>query len=645
MKKQLFFSMLAAAALPAAAHTDLLNTDFSDNNWRTLFTTLELDHNAPATAINAAFLYEGVSQPWWTVKDSANGDRFLASHSYYQSQNKTSNDWLVSGPLNIESTGFKLSFGAQSLPIRSGEEHALSDLWVFVTEKPVTADWQPAASEAALHIEKLSYGKYIDVCEGDFIPYELDLDAYAGKTVYISFANLNTDKDLLCIDDVLLRRLDSAELSATAPVRVEHGDFDVNVAVKGSVAEGLKDWTLTFKCGEITETKTGAMLAMDQVENYTFTGKVGSDATADWTVSLTAEGATPLNASGSTTGLSFMPHRRVLVEEATGVWCGNCPTALYLFEQMEEDPEISDKFLPVAVHTQGDPMTVSSYEAMLGFNGVAPAARIDRSLTPLLFGNNDMTYDLSNPLSAANKIKLAAEEVTIADINVTGEYLTNAGKITGIDVTAEVTPAVTIDGNDYKIGFILTENNVHLDDLRNTSWHQHNYLAKSPEIGDSHPWKSLPKTVANVHFQDVARECYSFRGFDNSVPARTIKADEKFTYNTQLALPDPYLENEAGVVTSPALNTENLYITVFLLDAKNYTVINANRVALGENPEPRFTSWDLCKSLGVGVDGIESDEANLPAEYYNLQGVKVVNPTEGIYIVRRGSKVTKEIIR
>lgn len=37
--------------------------------------------------------------------------------------------------------------------------------------------------------------------------------------------------------------------------------------------------------------------------------------------------------------------------------------------------------------------------------------------------------------------------------------------------------------------------------------------------------------------------------------------------------------------------------------------------------------------------------ANGPAVYYNLQGVQVANPESGIYIVRRGNKVTKELIR
>ena len=46
----------------------------------------------------------------------------------------------------------------------------------------------------------------------------------------------------------------------------------------------------------------------------------------------------------------------------------------------------------------------------------------------------------------------------------------------------------------------------------------------------------------------------------------------------------------------------------------------------------------------AGVDVIEAD-ANGEAVYYNLQGVRVDNPTPGLYIVVRGTKVTKEIVR
>lgn len=47
-----------------------------------------------------------------------------------------------------------------------------------------------------------------------------------------------------------------------------------------------------------------------------------------------------------------------------------------------------------------------------------------------------------------------------------------------------------------------------------------------------------------------------------------------------------------------------------------------------------------------GIDGVESDEcSDAPVEYYNLQGMRVENPTSGIYIRRQGSKTSKVFLR
>ena len=44
---------------------------------------------------------------------------------------------------------------------------------------------------------------------------------------------------------------------------------------------------------------------------------------------------------------------------------------------------------------------------------------------------------------------------------------------------------------------------------------------------------------------------------------------------------------------------------------------------------------------GVAEIGMDSAEA----EYFNLAGVKVEKPVKGLYIVRRGAKTAKEIIK
>lgn len=44
---------------------------------------------------------------------------------------------------------------------------------------------------------------------------------------------------------------------------------------------------------------------------------------------------------------------------------------------------------------------------------------------------------------------------------------------------------------------------------------------------------------------------------------------------------------------------------------------------------------------GAGVANIEIDNTNVPVEYFNMQGLKVANPENGLYIRRQGSKVEK----
>ena len=48
----------------------------------------------------------------------------------------------------------------------------------------------------------------------------------------------------------------------------------------------------------------------------------------------------------------------------------------------------------------------------------------------------------------------------------------------------------------------------------------------------------------------------------------------------------------------------------------------------------------------VGIDGVSIDnDSNAPVEYYNLQGVKVVNPSNGVYIKVQGKKASKVFVK
>ena len=57
-----------------------------------------------------------------------------------------------------------------------------------------------------------------------------------------------------------------------------------------------------------------------------------------------------------------------------------------------------------------------------------------------------------------------------------------------------------------------------------------------------------------------------------------------------------------------------------------------------------LVSMRITLSSPSGIDDAAVD-ADVDAEYYNMQGVRVSNPGPGVYIVRRGASVTKEMIR
>lgn len=48
---------------------------------------------------------------------------------------------------------------------------------------------------------------------------------------------------------------------------------------------------------------------------------------------------------------------------------------------------------------------------------------------------------------------------------------------------------------------------------------------------------------------------------------------------------------------------------------------------------------------GSGIEDIVVDEVEGAAKYYNLQGVEIANPENGLYIVKRGNKVSKELVK
>lgn len=61
-------------------------------------------------------------------------------------------------------------------------------------------------------------------------------------------------------------------------------------------------------------------------------------------------------------------------------------------------------------------------------------------------------------------------------------------------------------------------------------------------------------------------------------------------------------------------------------------------------PEVEKDPMEVLFTKGAGVNDVAVD-ANAPAEYFNLQGVRVANPESGLYIVRKGGNVSKVLVK
>lgn len=658
MKKQLItLSLLATATVfGASAHSVALETNFDGDYTSEFPVMLDLDHLPPFDNFRPIFTdYNGVARAWWPVKDSGSSqDRAMCSHSGYNvSGGGTSNDWLISRPVEIPTKGYTLSFGAQSFVLRTGERR-LSDLWVFIT------DYQPAEgnlpTEPAMHLQNVSEGEYEELLEKDFTHYELNLDEYAGKTVYISFANLNTDKDILAIDDVMVRRLDSAELSASCERYVKAGQFDVDVTFRNVSDSPIAGWSVKFTPGNGSEPQTFSGEPMQPGEKLThrFSADIKADATCGWEVSLSAEGMEDIIEKGTVTGLSFIPWHNVLVEEATGMWCGNCTTGIYALENIMEHPEMKEYTIPVSVHITrsgnlaDDYMTDEDYAYMLGLTA-APTVRISRGLQVLQFSIADdgLPVDFSNPRQLASRIKAEHDRVALMDVAVEGRFNVVEGDTVSITADVRLRPAMTLDGSAYRVGFALTENNVGLDS--NPLWIQINYLSGGGLVSDFGGFTSLPETIPGWRWMDVARRAYDFHGTDRIMLPSTMEMDREYSYTVEIPIPDTYRETESNgkpFVLSPAVVAANLNLIAFVLESDNsYFAHNSATFPMTEQAAERLTIAELAAKTGIKDVMTESVGGNDP-EYYTLQGVRVGTPAHGgIYIVKRGGRVTKEIIR
>ena len=237
-------------------------------------------------------------------------------------------------------------------------------------------------------------------------------------------------------------------------------------------------------------------------------------------------------------------HRKVVLEEGTGTWCGWCPRGAVFLDAIS--PSYDDYFVPIAVHN-GDVMTVAPYDNVVtsfdGFTGF-PGMIVDRRevVDPSAALPPGLNYLREEPAAV---LTIGAREGAVAgtmDVSVTADFLQ--------DIPSGYSMYITVIESEVR--------------GTTSEYNQSNYYAGGAS-GPMGGYESLPGTVpaAQMVYKHVART------FDNSLknmPSASI--DDKNVYNYNIALNGDW-------------NIENLKIAAVLLN-EDGQVSNANDATIAD---------------------------------------------------------------
>lgn len=142
-------------------------------------------------------------------------------------------------------------------------------------------------------------------------------------------------------------------------------------------------------------------------------------------------------------------------------------------------------------------------------------------------------------------------------------------------------------------------------------------------------------------------DSYSTCGFDVFVLSDGIKygiypLKYSGTYSTSFAIVDL---DKGNVVAQNAAedvikSSGSLYNTLL---AEKVSATKVNIYQFTNKTQVAMYTFEIPENLTTAIETVDVD-ANAPVEYYNLQGVKIENPSNGIFIKKQGTKTQKVVL-
>ncbi|MDE5882777.1 MAG: hypothetical protein K2H60_13720 [Muribaculaceae bacterium] len=301
------------------------------------------------------------------------------------------------------------------------------------------------------------------------------------------------------------------------------------------------------------------------------------------------------SASCALTVLPFVPKHRPMLEEFTGTWCGWCTRGFIALENLNE--LFGDDVVLAAYH-DGDSMQAPGFPVgdptSLGF----PSSMLNRgpAMDPY-YGNSNADFGMKDA------VKASMHTAVPADIKVNAYWGNEDKSVIKIQSTATFFEDKSNAG--YKVGYLLINNGL---SGKGSGWIQSNYYSSQAGQHDGTGLEILttwPSKVPGLIFNDVVVETDGMMGVEGAIPS-------DIAYNM------PYVSDFSYDIASNSViqDKDKLYVAAFIINPDG-TILNSNKTKVDD-----FTA----------VKSLESVAEEVSVEYFNLSGMRVAAPSQGIFV-------------
>lgn len=538
--KTLLSAMMLAPFLPAGAQAVTeISTDFTFGI-PAAFTLYDNDGIEPSADVKHMGFEVGT--PWVAYQIDNENNAVAASTSWYATSG-TSDDWMVLPLLSVDSEQAVVRWRAKASDSMFSDGYA-----VYVsTSGNAIADFDKATPLFSVAAEN-----------GEWTEHTVSLADFMGQDVYIAFVNNSTDKSCLYIDDIYAGKQMSFDITVNLP-HIEQPDSVMTVSgtITSNLDEEVNDITIGYTRNGQAPVTQSLSIALQKGESTDFAFDkeeiLAANETATFEVFTVCNGDTARLSHDVT---AF--YHKVVTEEGTGTWCGYCVQGIAVIEDMNE--KYPNNFIAISLH-YNDPMEEPNYNnAYKSANGVTgyPSSIVNRR-----------TSLCGAPVDIENAFNTLMKSGMNAGVRLSAEYNATTDRIeltTGVMFEKDFTNA------DYRLVYVLTENNVHVPD--DDEYAQHNYYSSEAEygLGEMGGFENLPPLIpaSDMYFQEVARAAFdSYYGVEGSIPEK-ITAGEWIEHEYSFAFPDNVINR---------METE---IIAFIIDTRSNFIVNADRVNLGK---------------------------------------------------------------